>query len=352
MTPTRRTRSASPLTTAATVARVLRDSRIRLLLSLSGKLVTPVYRATFLTAAAGSGVLRRLAEGPAELDTLAAELGAGDDTHRLGRWLDAGVKLGQLQYRQGRYALRSRLAKKLARAENDAAAGALEEVVRFHYPVLLDAPRMVREGRSFSLGDQDGKVIARSSLVVQPFIEESLSRVLERQRAVRLLEIGCGSGIYVRRAAALNQRLTALAIDLQDEVADEAARNMDRWGLTDRVTTRQGDLRTLELGDERFDLVTLHNNIYYFPEADRVEVLARARDALAPGGKLLLTTSCQGGSPSLEVLNLWFEFADFGGPLPVEDELVEQLEKAGFTDVEAHRIIPGEQFRAFVGTNP
>lgn len=345
-----RPRNASPLTTAATVVRLLRSPQIRLLLSLSGKLVTPVYRAAFLTAAAGSGVLRRLAESPADLRTLAAELGIEGDTHRLGRWLDAGVKLGQLQSRHGRYALKSRLAKQLARVENDAAAGALEEVVRFHHPVLLDAPRMVREGRSFTLGDQDGSVIARSSLVVQPFIEEAVSRVLDRQRAVRLLEIGCGSGVYVRHAAALNPRLTALAVDLQPEVAEEAARNMDRWGIGDRVTTRQGDLRALAF-DERYDLVTLHNNIYYFPEADRVEVLARAREALAPGGRLLLTTSCQGGSPSLEVLNLWFEFADFGGPLPVEEELVAQLRKAGFTDVEAHRIVPGEQFRAFVGTN-
>ncbi|MGV2920466.1 SAM-dependent methyltransferase [Streptomyces alfalfae] len=350
MTSNGHRRTASPLTTAATVVRLLRSPQIRLLLSLSGKLVTPVYRAAFLTGAASSGVLRRLAEGPADAHALAASLGVQDDTRRLARWLDAGVTLGQLQRRNGTYALRSRLAKQLARIENDAAAGALEEVVRFHQPVLIDAPRMVREGRSFGLGDQDGSVIARSSLVVQPFIEEAVSRVLDRERPVRLLEIGCGSGVYVRHAAALNPRLTAHAIDLQPEVAEEAARNMDRWGLTERVTTRQGDLRTLAF-DERYDLVTLHNNIYYFPEADRVEILARAREALAPGGRLLLTTSCQGGGPSLEVLGLWFEFADFGGPLPAEDELVQQLVKAGFTDVEAHRIVPGEQFRAFVGTN-
>ena len=351
--PARRPADAggTPLRTVATVARLLGSARIRLLLSLSGKLVLPVYRAAFLTAAVDSGLLRRLGQGPATLSELAEELGARHDPRRLRSWLEAGVRLGQLQRRQDRWSLKSRWAKQLARPGNDAAAGALEEVVRFHFAALLEAPRMLRERRSFSLGDQDGAVIARSSLVLEPFIEEALARVLDRDRPVRLLEIGCGSGTYVRHAAALNPELTALAVDLQQEVAEQAARNMADWGIADRVTTHQGDLRTLRT-EQHYDLVTLHNNIYYFPEDDRVEVLERAREALSPGGRLLLTTSCRGGGPSLAVLDLWFEFADFGGPLPEEGELVAQLEKAGFTDVSARRIVPGEQFRAFTATNP
>ncbi len=43
-------------------------------------------------------------------------------------------------------------------------------------------------------------------------------------------------------------------------------------------------------------------------------------------------------------------YADFGGPLPHADELTDQLEEAGFRDVEAIRLIPGEQFHAFTGT--
>ncbi|MCF6521790.1 cyclopropane-fatty-acyl-phospholipid synthase family protein [Streptomyces sp. JJ36] len=340
----------SSLAQLRTLAQVVRDRQIRLLLSLSRKLVTPLYRAAFLSGAAGSGLLRALGERPRDLREVAAELGGTPDVHRLRVWLDVGVKLGELERRDGRYGLKSRLAKGLAERENDALAGALQEVTHFHYPVLMEAPQMVRDDRYFSLSDQDGEIIARSSLIVRPFIEEAIARTLPRDRPVRLLEIGCGSGLYVRHAAALNPRLTALAVDLQPEVAEQAAANMSDWGLSDRVQTRQGDLRKLDL-DEQFDLVTMHNNIYYFPEADRVEVLKQARSLVAPGGRLLLTTSCQGGGPELEVLNLWFEYADFGGALPYEHELVAQLEEAGFADVSASRIIPGEQFRAFTGTH-
>lgn len=334
-----------------TVGKIVRDRQVPLLLSLTKNLVKPLYRASFLAAAARHGVLACLAVRPCDLDTIAERLEIRGDKGPLRAWLDLGVRLGDLGWDDGCYRLRGGTARALARTRNDAVVAALEEVVRFHLPVLLDAPDMLREGRRLSLGDQDGGVIARSSRIVQPFVEEAIARTLDRHAAVRLLEVGCGSGVYVRYAASLNPRLTALAIDLQDEVAGEAAKNMAEWGLADRVETRRADLFTLDV-EPQFDLVTLHNNIYYFPEAERVRALARARSLLAPGGRLLLTTSCQGGSAGVQALNLWFEYADFGGPLPREHELRAQLEEAGFAGVEVRRLIPGEQFRAFVATNP
>ncbi|MGK5631538.1 SAM-dependent methyltransferase [Streptomyces sp. URMC 123] len=338
---------------ARTLVKLMRGRQVPLLLSLQRRLVVPLYRAAFLSAAARSGVLSLLAARPCDLGTLAGRLGVGRDAPLLGAWLDIGVRLGDLAWDDGCYRLRGTAAKALAGPRQDAVAAALEEVVRFHTPVLLDAPAMLRDGRRLSLADQDGEVIARSSRVVQPFVEEAVDRVL-RQRApapTRLLEVGCGSGVHVRHAARRDPRLTALAIDLQEEVAARAAARMEAWGLADRVEVRQGDLRTLDV-EPQFDLVTLHNNIYYFPEAERGEVLERARALLAPGGTLLITTACRGGSIGLEVLDLWFACADFGGPLPREQELLQQMENAGFTGARARRLIPGERFYAFVAVNP
>jgi SAM-dependent methyltransferase len=343
-------RVTRPAAGAATLANVATNPQVPLLLSLSRRFAVPVYRAAFLSAAAHSGVLRWLAVRPCDLETLMLKLEV-DDRRRLRAWLDVGVQLGEFDKHEGCYRLKSRTAKLLSRTQNDAITGALEEVMTTHVPVLLNAPDMLRTGRRFSIEDQDGTVIARSTRVIEPLVESAVSRTLARDEPIRLLEIGCGSGVYVRYAASLNPRLTALAVDLQEPVARQAAANIAEWGLADRVEVRRGDLRTLDL-QPQFDLVTMHNNIYYFAEDERAKILAHARTMLAPGGKLLLTSSCQGGHIGLEMLNLWFEYADFGGPLPRERDLLEQFDSAGYTDAHAYRVVPGEQFRAFVGTNP
>ncbi|MEV5379593.1 class I SAM-dependent methyltransferase [Streptomyces nondiastaticus] len=345
-----RDRVGEPLGDALAAVRIAGNWRMPLLLAVSKGFVTPVYRAAFLASAAGSGVLGCLAVRPCDLESLADKLGAAQDKQRLRAWLELGVRLGELDRREGCYRLKSIPARTLARAGNDALAAALEEVLRFHVPVLLGGPRMAATGERFSLGDQDGLVIARSTRVIEPLVEAAIARTLDRDNPVRLLEVGCGSGVHVRHAARLNPRLSALAIDMQEEVAETATKNMAEWGLADRVETRRGDLRTLDL-EPQFDLVTMHNNIYYFAEDERVAALEKARSLLAPGGRILLTTSCQGGNIGLDVLSLWFTYADFGGPLPREEELVAQLERAGFTGVEAARLVPGEQFRAFTATS-
>ncbi|WP_306355850.1 MULTISPECIES: cyclopropane-fatty-acyl-phospholipid synthase family protein [unclassified Nocardia] len=335
----------------STLTKVNSAGSLPLLLSLARSFATPLYRASFLVAALDQGVLRHLAGGPCDVEALAKALGIGGDRRLLRAWLDLGVRLGELGVADGRYRLASRRARALARPRNDAVAAALEELVRFHLPVLLNGPAMVRSGDRLTMSDQDGSIIARSSRIVQPFIEEAVSGVLGRTGPVRLLEIGCGSGAYVRHAAAINPELTAVAIDYQDEVAAAAAANMTEWGLAERVEIGRADIR--EFGSsELFDIVTMHNNIYYFPAAERAELLARVRSMLKTGGRLLITSACKGGNLSTEVLGLWFEFADFGGPLPDSAGLAQQLRDAGFADVEVRRLIPGEQFCSFLGRNP
>ncbi|MEV6279619.1 class I SAM-dependent methyltransferase [Nocardia sp. NPDC051832] len=333
-----------------TLTKVATDSRLPLLLSLARSFVTPLYRAAFLTGALSSGVLQRLSGSGADAETLADALGVTDDRRLLRAWLDVGVRLGELTVDTGTYRLKSRTAKALALPRNDTVAAALEEVVRFHLPVLLNGPAMLQHGQRLTMADQDGAIIARSSQVVQPFVEEAIERAVDPAAPLRLLEIGCGSGDYVRYAATVNPRLTALAVDYQAEVAQEAAANIAGWGLSDRVEVRHADVRELDV-EPQFDLITMHNNIYYFPVEERTKLLEQARSLLAPGGRLLLTTSCRGGNLSMEVLSLWFEFADFGGSLPEATELADQMRSAGFGEVEVRRLIPGEQFCAFVAGN-
>ncbi|MEZ4361179.1 MAG: methyltransferase domain-containing protein [Kofleriaceae bacterium] len=333
-----------------TIAKLLRTGQVPVLLRLEF-MVRPLYRASFVAQAASSGVLSLLAGGPATLDHLADHLGTAPEDHEMLRgWLELGVRLKELRRDGSSYALRGWWSRKLAQPRNDVAAAALEEVVKYHQDVLVASPPMSGR-RRFSLADQDGELVARATRILEPFVQEAVDLVLPRSGALRWLEVGCGEAAHVRHACERNPELEVMAIDLQPQVAAAAERNIGRWGLDGRVSVRSGDIRTSPLPGG-YDVVTLHNLIYYFPLRERVELLERLRSLLAPGGKLLLTSGCQGGNLGLEVINLWFSASDAGGPLPVPADLRAQLLAAGFDRVEVQNLKPGDAYYAFIAHNP
>jgi cyclopropane fatty-acyl-phospholipid synthase-like methyltransferase len=170
--------------------------------------------------------------------------------------------------------------------------------------LISQTVRKLRNGELWNLEDQDGEIIARSSRIMEAFQTEAIDRFFPASGVASLLEIGCGSGFYIKYAANRNPSLTALGLELQPNVAEVARRNISEWGLEGRVRIEAGDIR-LKVPDECFSIVTLYNNIYYFPVENRVSLLQHIRQFIKPGGFLLLITCCQGGS-------LGVEFSIFG----------------------------------------
>ena len=257
------------------------------------------------------------------------------------------MRLGELRHDDGRYALRGWLARRLAQPQHDAAVALIEEAGTLHHALLLHGLSRLRAGNGFTLADQHGDLIARSSRLLEPFVYEAVDAVIPPTGAVRLLEIGCGSGTYIRRAVALNARLTAVGLELQPVVAEQARENLRAWGLAERVTVEVGDVRARS-ADPSFDVATLHNNIYYFPVAERPQLLAHVRGFLGPGGRLLITTACHGGRAEADMLNVWAALTDGCGRLPAAEELERQLRAAGYANVRSRRLIPGQAYYAFV----
>ena len=325
--------------------RLLRDGRLTALLGVGAELKS-FYKLTYLSAAGEVGLLNRLAAEPMTFDSLAEFCAAdGQGREALKAWLQMGVRLRLLSLGPSGYALRG-LASKLARPENDPALAMVEEVASLHHKLISGTLPKLRSGDLWSLADQDGELTARSSRVLEAFQAEVIERAIPARGKLRLLEIGCGSGVYLRYAATRNPSLTALGLELQPAVAEIARRNLRNWDLEDRVKVEDGDFRARAPG-EQFDIATLYNNIYYFPVDERVALLERICTFLRPGGFLLLTTCCQGGSLGTEALNLWGAATKGAGRLPAEHELVTQLRQAGYYRVKTKNLLPGDRFLAF-----
>jgi SAM-dependent methyltransferase len=309
-------------------------------------LYKPFYKLSYLAALKNSGLMDRLSGGPVSLDTVAAVYApSAKAVEALKAWLQMGCRLGLITLKDRGYELAG-LARTMALPENDPTLALTQEVVTLHHRLITETPARLRAGELWGLDNQDGELTARSSRALEGFQLEALDRFIPKSGPCRLLEVGCGSAIYIRHAAVQNPRLTAVGLELQDNVARVASENVQAWGLEDRVRIEVGDIRAMP-AEPSFDLVTLYNNIYYFAVEERVALLARARRLLRPGGSLLLTTCCQGGSLGIEALNLWGASNAHGGRLPSVAEMVQQLDQAGYAGVDTMRLIPGDRFYAF-----
>jgi SAM-dependent methyltransferase len=337
--------------TARTLWNLARSGQLVLLAAVA-RLQHSYYRFCFLGAAAESGVLGRLASGPVTFESLAADLAPHPDSYDgLRAWLDFGVRLGVLSSNPTRgYALRGWLARRLADPKYDAILALVQESAGLHHALLTESLARLQQGRLFTLADQQGELIARSSRVLEPLLFEVIDDVIPTSRPVRLLEIGCGSGVYLHHAAKRNPALTGVGLELQADVADYARENLRHWRLVDRISVHTGDVRTQQPRAE-FDIATLHNNIYYFPVGERISLFAHIRQLLRPDGLLLVTTGCQGGRPQTEILNLWAAMTAGCGRLPTPEELERQLAEGGYVRVRSRSLIPGDRYYAFVAEN-
>ena len=304
-------------------------------------------RVGYLYAAMRSGLLHAL-RTPATGRELARKLNV-QRIDLLEALLRVGVSIGELALRGGRYRIRGARSKALIDPENDPLAAVIEEFVTYHASVY----RHLAERLSGApLGDYltcTGDLIARSSRVLEPFVAGFVQEVASKNGPSTLLEVGCGSGVYIRFAAEANPRLTGVGLDMQQDVVEQARANLSEWGLADRFKIVLGDIRNppADLGGP-FDLVTLYNNVYYFPLEERAALFKKLRSLLARRGSLALLSSMQGTTPLSADFDLILRSTQGCAPLPRLGDLREQLRAAGFVRVDVSRLVPTEPLYGLV----
>lgn len=103
-------------------------------------------------------------------------------------------------------------------------------------------------------------------------------------RRVRFLDIGCGSGASVRAATDLGWE--ALGIDIDPQLIREGREQLD-------VDLRCVPILESGLPAGSFDFVKLRDVVEHLPNP--LDVLAKVRELLAPGGVSLIVTPNEGG---------------------------------------------------------
>jgi 4-hydroxy-2,2'-bipyrrole-5-carbaldehyde O-methyltransferase len=309
---------------------------------------TPFVRLHFLAVATDLGLLEELGRRPATASQLSDRLAVGDRA-LLDAFLRLGAALGELRCRAGRWSLRGWRSNALAVPEADTMRAMLQEALRYDAAVYAGLGAHLRGAPPGDYLKASGVVIARASRLVEPALAPLLRSVVAERCPRRILDVGCGTGVYlVHAATAGGSTLTGLGVDLDAAVVELARRRLTDAGLAERFPVRHADVRTIELPAASFDLVLLLQNVYYFAEDERPGLLRRLRGLLAPGGALLLASLFAGRSLAAANYDLLFRATAGCGPLPRRQHLDRQLHHAGFTTTRWVQLIPFESFYAVV----
>lgn len=171
----------------------------------------------------------------------------------------------------------------------------------------------------------------------QQFIAGDVLDALDLRGVRRLLDIGGGEGAFLIHAARRAPHLELRLFDLPP-VAERARARFAEAGLGARAVAAGGDFFADPL-PQGADAVSLIRVIYDHDDDFARRVLGRAREAVAPGGRLILAEP-MAGAKGAEPVGAYFGFylaAMGSGRARRPEELVALVREAGFEDARVLR---------------
>lgn len=176
----------------------------------------------------------------------------------------------------------------------------------------------------------------RSGVLTDPTVFERL------RGGGRHLELGCGLAGRVLCLLQAHPAMTAVAVELSDDLASAARGRAVDLGVADRLEVIVGDAAEVDVGG---GFVTAQWSQFFFPDASRAGTLRTLHSALSPGGvveaPVMGDHTDHGEPPSAEardyalkrvVHGLW------GVPERTSGQLMAEFVEAGFTGVRAERL--------------
>ncbi len=144
-----------------------------------------------------------------------------------------------------------------------------------------------------------------------------------------IVDLGCGGG---RNAGELLKRYPKAQVTAVDysELSVEKAKEYNREMIAaGRCTVQQGDVSSLELPEESYDLVTAFETIYFWPGLSRC--FSQVAKVLKPGGYFMICNESDG----TDATSLKFEKIIDGMKNYTAEDITAALKEAGFSKVKA-----------------
>lgn len=245
-----------------------------------------------LGASARHGVFAALEGSPDDAAGLAKKVGISARGARA--LLDGLTGLGLLTVSNGKYENTPEASAFLIKGKRDY-LGDLAECFFEDFPTrhkLADAVKSGLPVSEFTPDDEDNPfwhmLVPSLAPLSIPIIEKVAERVgIASAGPISWLDIGGGSGVWTAVWATLNKQGQGYQIDWP--VVNSIGRKyVSRYGVEDRFHTIDGDYHTTDFGKAKYDLAVYSHIAHYEELADNVVIFRRLREALKPGGWLVI----------------------------------------------------------------
>lgn len=155
---------------------------------------------------------------------------------------------------------------------------------------------------------QTGQQATIDATLSLALIAESAARVTPQ--ATALLDVGCGAGNYSLKVLEKLPNLEVTLVDLSRAMLDRAVERVSR-ATTGKVTALQSDIRELNFGESRFDIICAAAVLHHLREADEWQaVFSKFHSALRTGGSLWISDLIEQSHAGVQAL-MWSRYGDY-----------------------------------------
>ena len=106
----------------------------------------------------------------------------------------------------------------------------------------------------------------------------------ELNRPLRLLDIGCGTGVFAHRVTQEHPQVETWAVDLSGKMLQQGVERLS--GTSASIRFVQADSEALPLASDSFDVVTCANSFHHY--ANQAHAVAEMHRVLRPDGRLMI----------------------------------------------------------------
>jgi tRNA (cmo5U34)-methyltransferase len=167
--------------------------------------------------------------------------------------------------------------------------------------------RFDREVERFS-NLETGQTATVDAALALDLVQQGVARVSPHARD--LLDIGCGAGNYSLKLLEALPELNITLIDLSQGMLERAQQRLA--GKTRRdVAIMQGDIRELNIGERRFDVIVAGMILHHLrEEAEWTQVFEKLHGALKSGGSLWISDFVTHEIPAVQDV-MWRRYGDY-----------------------------------------